>query len=251
MAGNYSNSECPSGAPFKNGGIIATARPNSLALAPARLEMLLLMNTNAFVRGLTRVFSGDTTPDPIGPLIGTRGKRKCASEANEKIHLATKRLRRSEGDFNGSSSDSRGSTPEPSGRSAVGSSTRRAGLRQDVDLDFATCENLLQDLSKHADGWPFLKPVGRREAPDYHRIIKYPMDFGTMKMKLNEMKYASNEEFLQDVKLIFENARVYNMEGSDEYEASVNLQKYFTARCRDLGLPLLKTKKFRLSRPLI
>jgi bromodomain adjacent to zinc finger domain protein 1A len=34
-----------------------------------------------------------------------------------------------------------------------------------------------QELSRQHDAWPFLNPVDRKEVPDYHELIKHPMDF--------------------------------------------------------------------------
>lgn len=35
--------------------------------------------------------------------------------------------------------------------------------------------NVLSAIQNHASAWPFLKPVGRTEVPDYYDVIKYPM----------------------------------------------------------------------------
>ena len=33
----------------------------------------------------------------------------------------------------------------------------------------------------HKDGWPFDRPITKVDAPDYHKLIKKPMDLGTIK----------------------------------------------------------------------
>ncbi len=38
------------------------------------------------------------------------------------------------------------------------------------------------------EAWPFLEPVGRKEFPEYYKVIKKPMDFQTMSVKLTEGK---------------------------------------------------------------
>ncbi len=45
--------------------------------------------------------------------------------------------------------------------------------------------NLLKDQD---EAWPFLEPVGRKQFPEYYKVIKKPMDFHTMRMRLNEGK---------------------------------------------------------------
>lgn len=55
---------------------------------------------------------------------------------------------------------------------------------QNVQLMY--CKDILNELlSKHtAYAWPFLKPVDAQalQLNDYHEIIKYPMDLGTVKV---------------------------------------------------------------------
>ena len=48
------------------------------------------------------------------------------------------------------------------------------------------------------------------QIPDYPDIVKNPMDFGTIKKKLNLYAYKSGQEFLDDMKLVFDNCILYN-----------------------------------------
>ncbi|CAN0901338.1 Transcription initiation factor TFIID subunit 1 [Linum grandiflorum] len=56
----------------------------------------------------------------------------------------------------------------------------------------------------------FLKPVSKKEAPDYLKIIERPMDLSTIKEKVRKMEYKSREEFRRDVWQITFNAHKYN-----------------------------------------
>ncbi|CAL1408619.1 unnamed protein product [Linum trigynum] len=56
----------------------------------------------------------------------------------------------------------------------------------------------------------FLKPVSKKEAPDYLKIIERPMDLATIKEKVRKMEYKSREEFRHDVFQITYNAHKYN-----------------------------------------
>lgn len=38
------------------------------------------------------------------------------------------------------------------------------------------------------------------------------MDFGTIKQKIKEQKYASITEFMEDMELVFHNCKLYNGE---------------------------------------
>ncbi|XP_006302024.2 bromodomain-containing protein 9 [Capsella rubella] len=53
-------------------------------------------------------------------------------------------------------------------------------------------------------------PVDTEELPDYHDVIKNPMDFSTLRKKLESGAYATLEQFEQDVFLICTNAMEYN-----------------------------------------
>lgn len=56
----------------------------------------------------------------------------------------------------------------------------------------------------------FLKPVTRKEAPDYLDIINRPMDLSTIRDKTRRMEYKSREDFRHDVYQIAFNAHAYN-----------------------------------------
>ena len=46
--------------------------------------------------------------------------------------------------------------------------------------------------------------------PDYHDVIKRPMDLGTVSKKLKGGAYGSGDDFAADVRLVFQNAMWYN-----------------------------------------
>lgn len=56
----------------------------------------------------------------------------------------------------------------------------------------------------------FLKPVSKKEAPDYLDIIDTPMDLSTIRDKVRKMEYRSKREFRRDVWQITVNAHRYN-----------------------------------------
>lgn len=45
---------------------------------------------------------------------------------------------------------------------------------------------------------------------DYPNIVRYPMDFGTIKKKLNLNAYDNEYEFQEDMNLVFDNCILYN-----------------------------------------
>ncbi|KAG1362671.1 cat eye syndrome critical region protein 2 [Cocos nucifera] len=69
---------------------------------------------------------------------------------------------------------------------------------------------ILDRLQKKDTYGVFSEPVDPNELPDYHEVIKHPMDFGTVRKKLSSGAYANLEQFEKDVFLICSNAMRYN-----------------------------------------
>ena len=71
---------------------------------------------------------------------------------------------------------------------------------------------LMNTLWKFKEADLFHKPVDPQELniPDYFDIIKNPMDFSTIKKKLNNFTYTNLKEFCADMNLVFENCYTYN-----------------------------------------
>ena len=45
---------------------------------------------------------------------------------------------------------------------------------------------------------------------DYPKVVKKPMDLGTVKKNLNSFKYISVKKVLDDIQLIWDNCKLYN-----------------------------------------
>ncbi|RDX73130.1 Transcription initiation factor TFIID subunit 1, partial [Mucuna pruriens] len=56
----------------------------------------------------------------------------------------------------------------------------------------------------------FLKPVSKKEAPDYLDVIERPMDLSRIRERVRNMEYKSREDFRHDVWQITYNAHKYN-----------------------------------------
>lgn len=74
------------------------------------------------------------------------------------------------------------------------------------------CGAIMRNLKKHRDAAPFLNPVDyvKLNIPDYPQVIKYPMDLSTVDKKLNAGAYDAVEEFINDIKLVFNNCYKFN-----------------------------------------
>ncbi|KAF8649828.1 hypothetical protein AX16_005593 [Volvariella volvacea WC 439] len=99
-----------------------------------------------------------------------------------------------------------------------------AGPSTFTNAQWRFCMSTIRSLKKLKDAGPFLKPVDpiALNIPHYPSIIKYPMDFSTVERKLNSsnpqkpdpspfnLRYMSAEEFISDVRLIFQNCLTFN-----------------------------------------
>lgn len=94
-----------------------------------------------------------------------------------------------------------------------------------------TCLDVLKVLQSHQHGWVFNSPVDPVELglPDYFEVVKKPMDLGTIRKKLENGVYHSLEDFEANVHLTFDNAMLYNPEGSVVYNMAKEMKDKFSA----------------------
>ncbi|KAG1493889.1 hypothetical protein G6F46_001014 [Rhizopus delemar] len=74
------------------------------------------------------------------------------------------------------------------------------------------CGAIMRNLKKHRDAAPFLQPVDyvKLNIPDYPKIIRHPMDLATVDKKLNSGQYDSVDQWIYDVRLVFNNCFKFN-----------------------------------------
>ena len=75
----------------------------------------------------------------------------------------------------------------------------------------------------HKWAGPFLQPVDpvALHIPDYFDIIKNPMDFGTIQGRFLDGSIHTEDEYLSLVRLVFDNAVLYNKATDDVYGLEV------------------------------
>ncbi|XP_055539532.1 uncharacterized protein LOC129726625 isoform X4 [Wyeomyia smithii] len=100
--------------------------------------------------------------------------------------------------------------------------------------ELAPCKTVLEEMEVHEDSWPFLLPVNTKQFPTYRKIIKYPMDLSTIKKRLQDMVYKSRDDFIADVRQIFDNCEVFNEDDSPVGTAGHGMRKYFEQRWAEL-----------------
>lgn len=105
--------------------------------------------------------------------------------------------------------------------------------KRDDSKDLTLCSMILTEMETHEDAWPFLLPVNLKLVPGYKKVIKKPMDFSTIREKLNNGQYTSFETFALDVRLVFDNCETFNEDDSDIGRAGHSMRKYFEKKWTD------------------
>ncbi|KAJ7556744.1 hypothetical protein O6H91_05G096300 [Diphasiastrum complanatum] len=112
----------------------------------------------------------------------------------------------------------------------------------DLMRQFST---ILRQITQHKWAWPFMRPVDvvALGLHDYFDVIKKPMDFGTIREKMNNPKegagYRNIQEICEDVRLVFSNAMTYNQEGTDVHIMAKTLSEKFEEKWKIVLEPKL------------
>ncbi|KAM7170449.1 protein polybromo-1 isoform 4-T7 [Macrochelys suwanniensis] len=98
----------------------------------------------------------------------------------------------------------------------------------------------------------FMVKPSKKDYPDYYKIILEPMDLKIIEHNIRSDKYSGEEAMIEDMRLMFRNARHYNEEGSQVYNDAHILEKILKEKKKELG-PLLEdddiaSPKLKLSR---
>eukprot|EP01129_Flabellula_baltica_P008607 TRINITY_DN3436_c0_g1_i1.p1 TRINITY_DN3436_c0_g1~~TRINITY_DN3436_c0_g1_i1.p1 ORF type:complete len:319 (+),score=47.54 TRINITY_DN3436_c0_g1_i1:143-1099(+) len=106
---------------------------------------------------------------------------------------------------------------------------KRKKIIVDVSNPFLFCMSITDGLIRHNKSWPFLEPVDHEGLGliDYPDIIVEPMDFGTIKQKLEDKRYQIIYEWARDIRLVFENTFTYNTEDAEVSINARTLSKIF------------------------
>lgn len=99
-------------------------------------------------------------------------------------------------------------------------------------LDYA-----IQQLEDKDEMQVFAWPVTDQIAPGYSKVIKTPMDFSTMRQKINENAYPNYDTFVEDFKTMCNNAMTYNRPDTMYYKSA--------KRLLHSGLKFLSVEKIR------
>jgi Bromodomain len=119
-------------------------------------------------------------------------------------------------------------TPRP-----VAASHTSTPLKSTFSNDFVSkCKHIITELQKpkHLEYiTPFLAPVDWQalNIPEYPDIIKHPMDLSTVDKNLANGRYQKLDEFVADMRLIFNNCYTFNRPGDPVYDMGKRSEKLF------------------------
>ncbi|KAK7386606.1 hypothetical protein VNO78_26940 [Psophocarpus tetragonolobus] len=119
---------------------------------------------------------------------------------------------------------------------------------QELMRQFST---ILRQITQHKWAWPFMDPVDVEGLGlhDYYKVIDKPMDFSTIKSKMEAKDgkgYNNVREIYADVRLIFKNAMKYNNEKHDVHVMAKTLLEKFEEKWLQLLPKVAEEEKRQL-----
>ncbi|KAI8141998.1 hypothetical protein BJV82DRAFT_616718 [Fennellomyces sp. T-0311] len=92
--------------------------------------------------------------------------------------------------------------------------------------DFKKCRRILGKIQRHKSALVFLQPVDEEldGAPGYYKIIKKPMDLGTIRSKLEKGEYTTYQQMDEDIRLMLSNCFAYNGPGTYVHNEAQTLE---------------------------
>ena len=139
-------------------------------------------------------------------------------------------------------------TPAKGGASPMGKAARKAKICKDrakrMQALWGQCATVVKQVKVNKYSWPFHKPVDWKalNLPDYPTIVKTPMDLQTVTDKLGgvdakgDRTYQTPLEMRDDMRMIFDNCRLYNQPGQDVRIMGDMLSDHFEKRWQNSNI---------------
>ncbi|XP_028707325.1 bromodomain adjacent to zinc finger domain protein 1A isoform X3 [Macaca thibetana thibetana] len=186
--------------------------------------------------------SANNTPENSPNFPNFRVIATKSSEQSRSLNVASKlSLQESESTRRCRKRQSPESSPVTLGRRSSG---RQGGVHE-----LSAFEQLVVELVRHDDSWPFLKLVSKIQVPDYYDIIKKPIALNIIREKVNKCEYKIASEFIDDIELMFSNCFEYNPRNTSEAKAGTRLQAFFHIQAQKLGLHITPSNVDQVSTP--
>jgi hypothetical protein len=100
----------------------------------------------------------------------------------------------------------------------------------------AQCRKLLFEIQKKQDSDVFKRPVDpvKDHVLDYFTVIKQPMDLSTVQKNLKDKKITTAQQFYQQMRLIWDNAILFNGEQHFVGQAALRLSKHLEIKMKPI-----------------
>ncbi|RPB16418.1 hypothetical protein P167DRAFT_481275 [Morchella conica CCBAS932] len=106
----------------------------------------------------------------------------------------------------------------------------RAMLQRACEAIFDAVHHLEEPETERLRSELFEKLPSKKIFPDYYHIIKQPISFNEIKKRIRNGDYSDLDGFKVDFQLMFNNARIYNEEGSIVYEDANAMEAEFESK---------------------
>ncbi|RYH18449.1 hypothetical protein EON65_27195 [archaeon] len=102
-------------------------------------------------------------------------------------------------------------------------------MDEETDKGLKTIHRIVCGFLSRPECFAFREPVDWKglELWDYPKIVKIPMDLGTIKSKIEKREYTTVEEAAEDMRLIWKNCMLYNSSGSELYHIADKFSRAF------------------------
>ena len=97
-----------------------------------------------------------------------------------------------------------------------------------------SCLEIMDTVMKRPCASPFLRPVSKDDAPGYDKVVKKPIDLGTIRQRLVDDEYPSVAAWSKDMSLIWQNAEKFNGKDSHVCITAFEVKKNFEKEYRKL-----------------
>ncbi|XP_035245110.1 protein polybromo-1-like isoform X3 [Anguilla anguilla] len=120
-------------------------------------------------------------------------------------------------------------------KSFVCSSHKKNSKKRRMKLLYSAVTEAREPLTRRRLCDLFMVKPSKKDYPDYYKIILEPVDLRTIDHNIRSEKYLSEDMMMEDMRLMFRNARHYNEEGSQVYNDANILERILKDKRRELG----------------
>lgn len=120
-------------------------------------------------------------------------------------------------------------------------SQQRASLQNMLTTIFDLVTNYVNEDGRPLSDIFAVKP-SKKLYPDYYVLIKHPIALDVIKKRIMSKVYSTPRELLEDLHLMFSNARIYNEERSVVYQDASALERVAMDKFRELSSHLSPTE---------